>query len=209
MFGGSSFTIMHWGIYSLNCWNKIAVTCFIVGVGEREREDIAVGIIQYIHLIPVPDDRTSANARLYKQQNISQGHQWPALSLRIKATFSSEVIHASMPRKLIGNLARVVYFAQAVQALSAGIKCRHCISDIRMWWWHHGGPQEQRTIINNDWLISYYVKQRVTHLGYIPWVLLRATWYLQFRQIIVQYASENQSHLFVIAIKLTFLGLLF
>ena len=40
---------------------------------------------------------------------------------------SGEFIYASMPRKLGGNLrCAVVYYAWAVRAFSAGIKCWHC-----------------------------------------------------------------------------------
>ena len=72
-------------------------------------------------------------------------------SLRIKATFNCEVIHASMPKKPVGNLANIGHpcinaqetgwqsgkYRSAMhpcsrnwlatgQLFSAGIKCRHC-----------------------------------------------------------------------------------
>ena len=60
-------------------------------------------------------------------KEINQSHNDPRC-LRIKATFSCEVIHASIPRELGGNPGHVVvYFARAAHAFSAGIKCLHCI----------------------------------------------------------------------------------
>ena len=49
-----------------------------------------------------------------------------ARSLRIKAMFSCDVIHAFMPRKLGVNGHVVVNYARVAHAFSAGIKCQHC-----------------------------------------------------------------------------------
>ena len=49
-------------------------------------------------------------------------------SLRIKDTFSCEVIHTPMPTQLylVAVERMVVYYPRAVHTFSAGIKCRHC-----------------------------------------------------------------------------------
>ena len=47
-------------------------------------------------------------------------------SLRIKVRFSCEVVHASIHRKLMAIGHAVEYYARAVNAFSAGIKCWHC-----------------------------------------------------------------------------------
>ena len=68
------------------------------------------------HLIPTPDDWTSASAKLYTHRWIKHFNQiilayQCSTNLRTKAMFSCEVIHASVLRNLGGNLAcgRVFY----------------------------------------------------------------------------------------------------
>ena len=63
---------------------------------------------QYRHLIPAPVDRLSANAWFVQTPMDNMSTNKPSTSygphsLQIKATFSSEVIHASMPRTLGDN----------------------------------------------------------------------------------------------------------
>ena len=63
--------------------------------------------IQYGHIIPALVGWTSVSAWLGKHDNMSlkkKNINDPG-SLQIKATFSCEVIHASMPKKLSGNRA--------------------------------------------------------------------------------------------------------
>ena len=65
--------------------------------------------VQYRHAIPTPVDRTSVGAWLCKHPWITcqkrAMHINDPRSLLIKATFSYEVINASIPRELDGNLA--------------------------------------------------------------------------------------------------------
>ena len=68
--------------------------------------------LQYRHLIPAPVDRTFASDWLYYHAWITCQKNKPSTattqvhcSLRIKTTFSCEIIHASMPRKLGCNRA--------------------------------------------------------------------------------------------------------
>ena len=60
-------------------------------------------VAQYRHLFPAPVDRTSASAWLYQKQMGYMSIKYPKHvnnlpRLRFKATFSCELIHASMPR---------------------------------------------------------------------------------------------------------------
>ena len=73
------------------------------------REDYTLEkVLRFRHLIPAPVDLASACAWLYKHPRIAcqkaKSINDPR-SLLIKATFSCEVIHASMPRELVGNQA--------------------------------------------------------------------------------------------------------
>ena len=65
--------------------------------------------LQYRHLIPAPVNRASVSACSYKPhgqhvKNLVKHINEPR-NLRIKATFSCEVIRESTPRKLDGNRA--------------------------------------------------------------------------------------------------------
>ena len=70
---------------------------------------IGAGNVQYIYFIPAPVNRTSVGAWLYKHPRIARQKYAKILngrhSLQIKVTFNYEVIHAIMPRKLVGNRA--------------------------------------------------------------------------------------------------------
>ena len=84
---------------------------FYLNLGEVSLSNNVPGLnikVQYRHLILTPVNWTSASAKLYK-------HPWT--TCQIQATFSCEVIHAFMPRKLD--------YAQAAHTFSADIKCRH------------------------------------------------------------------------------------
>ena len=48
--------------------------------------------------------------------------------MQIKSMFNCEVIYASTPRKFDGNECAIVCYGRVAHALSAGIKCRHCIT---------------------------------------------------------------------------------
>ena len=50
----------------------------------------------------------------------------PHVAANIKATFSCEVAHTSMLRKL-GGINATMFYAQAAHAFNAGIKYRHCM----------------------------------------------------------------------------------
>ena len=52
-------------------------------------------------------------------------------NLQTKASFSFEVIHASMPPENLFAIGHaVVWYARAAHAYSAGIECPYCILDI-------------------------------------------------------------------------------
>ena len=91
--------------------------------------------LQYRHLITAPVDRTSGSAWLHKHswmicENNKPSTSMTHISLRIKATFSCGVIHASMPRKQGSHRACGRVFCQDVQAFSAVIKYQHCICQL-------------------------------------------------------------------------------
>ena len=62
---------------------------------------------------------------LYKYPWMTSQKSMPR-SLRINATFSCEVIHASTPKRLGGNLACSRVLCPGAHACSAEIECRHC-----------------------------------------------------------------------------------
>ena len=81
--------------------------------------------LQYRHLIPAPVDRTSASAWSYKHSCITcQKKYRVACEPKLRSVVRSDVHQC--PRNWMEIGRAVVYYAWSDQALSAGIKCRHC-----------------------------------------------------------------------------------
>ena len=82
--------------------------------------------VQYRHSNPAPVDRTPASAWFYKHSGTTCHRNKSSKSMTYVATFSCEVMFASIPRKLVAIRCAVVYYAWAAVVYRAGIKCRHC-----------------------------------------------------------------------------------
>ena len=93
---------MHVNMYVFVCSYACMYACMFVCMYRMYKLCMFV-YLEYRHLIPAPIDRTSASAWFYKHtwmtcQKKQAKHANDPRSSQVKATFSCEVIHASMAR---------------------------------------------------------------------------------------------------------------
>ena len=121
-------TVLHSA--SLECWHLLPSSINWLGVKIYVREISCVfwnepkraTTVQTLNSCTCRPDVCQCPVVQTPMDNLSKNDQ--IISMRIKAPFSYEVIHASMPKQLGGNRHAVVYYARAVHAFS--IEIWHC-----------------------------------------------------------------------------------